>query len=1333
MNKIPLRIYLSHRYIHLLFLIGFLTIPSLSAYTQGKPVTEYYTANWKPCNKEKCAYYRIISYNAEGLPQGTVHDYYKNGKKCWEGEILSFEPYQVFNGICTWYYENGRKQESGTYRNGLKEGEFLQWFENGKPRTRGNYINNLREGLYTWYYSSGAKNEEAFFIHGKKEGANLEWYEHGELKKKAVCHNGVLDGYCIYFYENGDVLQKATYHNNKKEGEYTAWDKKRILRAKLNYLHDTLEGTQYIYNASSVLTEKSDYHHGQQKGPRYSYDDSSRLYYMKHVTIGTLKIDWWYRNPKTGSTQFNETDTSTGVQIAFATRNSNLSIEKSKYFKDNSSTQITSWADNGEKIKSYNKNRFYQDTTWYSNGKIKNVHWHKGRNNDSIYEEWDINGKLVNEFIPKTGFVRGYKDNTQCLYGIKDKNNKKISPLKYMMVYEFRKGKALVQGANEKYGLIDIDGNEVIPTIYDNLEYFDKEGSENMEEGFGETTTNFSKDTGSVYFIAEFNKKSGIIDAQNKTIIPLRYDNINSYGSNPPFITINDGLYGFGNIKGVILEPTYLFLDDNPDGIFFMVSDSYNKSRKHNIYGVVDSTGKLIIPVEYDTIYFNKRFPKLIGVMKKHKFGIFNQNGKVILPLEYQFLDDKIGIIDWVSDKGNQIFLQKEGKVGWMNSNGEWYVKPCHDTMGKIMISSYYNSGAIIFGDKNKYGILDTLGKIHIPAIYESIQKLNPPIDYHRGMHNIYIVKKNGKFGLIDAKNNTILPFKYDDYYVTDYFNNLYLIRDGRISSFSWFTMNETSEPENLYFDSTGIAEIRNLNDKLGAINSDRQLLVKPDDDNIQIKNGTIRTYNNKENQDDFKEIFFDGKPVIRHSQYAREWKLKDKYRCVLSRAGKAGILNPRNKLILDTIYQAIYDYNPEDSGFWVMRDTMGNILKPYTHYEKKEVLYFKGNWAFANANGKFLTDWVYDEPVNFHHSFALSLKNGKPCLLRKKDGTIQCEIFDTLRSERFDLYYFSKNKTKGLMDSMGNIIVSGNWDNYYGFFGSYAIYYENGHPGLIDSTGKIHYNAAKKEMPLGKINLEKIMHFSFSIPASCYSCVYYYWHNSEIAKKIIRNYEALNKIKDTTEKIFLSNMAILEAAKGRTENPYNYNIRGQDFTENDFYSTSRPENISYFLMFKSALKKPDSAKYKSWELKINSLDKNIFGVQKNITEYTDIATAGHSEMVLQRYFSQFENFSVNGNSLRLINYKELFDTTQDYKSKMNRIMTLGIKKLEDVDLSCHKSGNYFDLLKDKFIIKEKGLCYYLENNYYYERDYDKVELLIPWSEIKSFINTKGPLKEFIK
>ena len=158
-------------------------------------------------------------------------------------------------------------------------------------------------------------------------------------------------------------------------------------------------------------------------------------------------------------------------------------------------------------------------------------------------------------------------------------------------------------------------------------------------------------------------------------------------------------------------------------------------------WGVIDSTGKVLVAFEYDNMQDISMRNSMIAYKDKKPVLILN-DGKV-------FKIDSNSTINNIYE--GLIRYCSNGKCGFMNSDFEIVVPLkydfCHDfSEGRAAVYSY-----------GKWGFIDTLGNEIIPLKYDEVQ-----YGFHEGREG---VKLNEKWGFIDTDGNEVIPLQYD--YIT--------------------------------------------------------------------------------------------------------------------------------------------------------------------------------------------------------------------------------------------------------------------------------------------------------------------------------------------------------------------------------------------------------------------------------------------------------------------------------------------------------------------------------------------------------------------------------------
>jgi hypothetical protein len=133
-----------------------------------------------------------------------------------------------------------------------------------------------------------------------------------------------------------------------------------------------------------------------------------------------------------------------------------------------------------------------------------------------------------------------------------------------------------------------------------------------------------------------------------------------------------------------------------------------------------------------------------------HRYGIVNYDNSELLPFEY----------DWIEAFDDFIVLKKNGMYGFANMSPQIIaeckcLKFAAPNLGHIALCKANTEASDYIEHDGKYGMVEmSSGDIVIPFEYEFLG------DYSED--KLICAKKNGKYGYINLKNKTIIPFKYD-------------------------------------------------------------------------------------------------------------------------------------------------------------------------------------------------------------------------------------------------------------------------------------------------------------------------------------------------------------------------------------------------------------------------------------------------------------------------------------------------------------------------------------------------------------------------------------------
>ena len=260
-------------------------------------------------------------------------------------------------------------------------------------------------------------------------------------------------------------------------------------------------------------------------------------------------------------------------------------------------------------------------------------------------------------------------------------SNLNIVPLKDIVSYIDRDGYLMVSDKNNKKGIVNYLGEQIIPFEYDTLirysqtHFIAKKGS---SYGYITNDNELIKPFDYRYIytlhggLAFVNQKGkvGLCDDEGKTIVPFEYDAIyNTWyekrvSKTNAYIVVKDGKVGTidSNNKTIIpliYEALSGWIEYGPEAHF---------ARKDGKYGLVSHRGEIIIPIEYE--YVGLPSKGFIKVRKNGKYGVMTFTNEEVLPCIYDKLILDIPFFDFYNEEDPKIVVCKDGKWSFFDIKG---------------------------------------------------------------------------------------------------------------------------------------------------------------------------------------------------------------------------------------------------------------------------------------------------------------------------------------------------------------------------------------------------------------------------------------------------------------------------------------------------------------------------------------------------------------------------------------------------------------------------------------------------------------------------------------
>lgn len=290
-------------------------------------------------------------------------------------------------------------------------------------------------------------------------------------------------------------------------------------------------------------------------------------------------------------------------------------------------------------------------------------------------------------------------------YGCVDKDGHEVIPTEYR---DARKGPEVicVQNKDYKWGMLNLNGDEIAPFIYDIIGVF-----------YGN------------YTIVKQNNKYGILNNGGELAVPVKYDHISHF-------------YG-------AYYHTYGHENSKFEDVFYLTNNG-----KETLLNLSRSNGAI------NREHFDTPFDYQVLKLNEHKFVIVDYLGNETTPYQN---------VQWGSLGGSSSVDFSEGlaavvinnKIGFIDKNGNVKI-PFQFEYSEFWFNynhhfGVFSEGVATMRKSGKWGYIDKNGNTVIPYMYTHASC------FHKGVAAVgKLINNEVRFGLIDKHNNVVLPFEFE-------------------------------------------------------------------------------------------------------------------------------------------------------------------------------------------------------------------------------------------------------------------------------------------------------------------------------------------------------------------------------------------------------------------------------------------------------------------------------------------------------------------------------------------------------------------------------------------
>lgn len=493
------------------------------------------------------------------------------------------------------------------------------------------------------------------------------------------------------------------------------------------------------------------------------------------------------------------------------------------------------------------------------------------------------------------------------------------------------------------------------------------------------------------YFVLYNNEdKVGVIDREGKEIIPPKYTDI--YIPNPlkdVFICFNGEERHIVNSNDEEIFTDYQDVSGlvTSEDSLLVLENNVLKYKKNELYGLINLDGKRLTEPIYEEVSSLKNRPGRILVKKDDRYGVLDTNGKVVVPVLYysiigdEYCEEENGYQNTgfiVSNKSKTGIL-----YGYYNSNGRKILETKYESISRILEYND-NSTYLIVMLNGKKGVLKN-GRKLIDLNYQDVM-------YSRNS-KIFIVNKNGKYGFFAKNGKEILEPKYEAYEIAG----------------EYISVKENDK--NVLYDINGnYIDQKNYKSILEVGNSSYFIAISEKDNSYSILSKDVNIENN------YKNISY----------------LFDNLFTFTNQEGKCGIIDATKGEVIDAKYDLILKVDGIDA--IEARENDGTAT-----------IYSRDLQEICTMSGAIVE--------NINKNFAVVYNQTERVYIDLYGNTVE----NTKVYPNDKLYAFNKDEKWGFINKEGKAIIEPEYDmvtelNEYGFAGIY----KDGRWGVINEEGKV-------------------------------------------------------------------------------------------------------------------------------------------------------------------------------------------------------------------------------------------------------------------------------------
>lgn len=445
------------------------------------------------------------------------------------------------------------------------------------------------------------------------------------------------------------------------------------------------------------------------------------------------------------------------------------------------------------------------------------------------------------------------------------------------------------------------------------------------------------------YFSAYADSKWGVINSNGDKLNNISYDEmvIIPDSKKNVFIATYDVDYTNGTYKTKAINEKNEQLFSNYNNVSALVNyDASNnvwynnevlKFEKDGKYGLIDFSGKEVLPANYEDISTMQGIEKTLILVKDGKYGLYNSVSKTV------FADTTYTSVEPFGKTYNDGYIVKNenGKYGLLGAEGKTILDTAYDKVMKVSGNDKY-----VVQDGVKTKLISKDGTTILEAGFDEIVEIDG---------DNLVIKKAGKYGIINTAGETLIDPAFD--YLENCFGDYYIAKTA--GNYGVINLNKDICIEIKYKD------IKYRNDIASLICENEDYTT--DIYNRELKFVLTGTINKVDSEKGYIRARVGSEYRYYNLQYqeiSNKEALKNNTLFLVKENGKYGYVNKDGEKIVECIYDDAQEQNEygfcavnKDGKWGVLQQNGSILLEPSVSLDNNINIDFIGTWHLSENN----------------------------------------------------------------------------------------------------------------------------------------------------------------------------------------------------------------------------------------------------------------------------------------------------------------------------------------------------------------------------------------------